>query len=134
MSMAISAANYMNGTYQNTRAAGTEKYAQKEGQPEAGKTQQSAVSASLDQVNMGKDGIAVTEVSRQQGTEQSSTQRQPSGPRMDRVEISAEGRAASAKLQEKGDTGTAEGYQYEVEDLSEYTDTELKQKIGRAHV
>jgi len=128
MSMTINAANYINGTFQGTRAIGAEKYGHKEGQPEAGKTQQSAVSASLDQVNMGEDGIAVTEVSRQQGAKQTATQKQPISPRMDRVEISAEGQAASAKVQEKQvSTGSTEGYQYEVEDLSEYTDTELKQ-------
>ena len=135
MSMTINAANYMNSTFQGTRTTGTEKYGQKEGQPEAGKTQQSAASASLDQVNMGEDGIAVTEVSRQQGAEQAATQKQPAALRMDRVEISAEGQAASAKLQEKQtDTSAAEGYQYEAEDLSEYTDTELKQMYYKGDI
>lgn len=135
MSMTVSAAHYLNGTYQNTRATDTEKHGQKDGKAEAGKIQQSDVSASLDQVNMGKDGIAVTEVSRQQGAEQSTTQKQPAAPRMDRVEVSQEGRAASAKLQEQ-QTGseTAEGYKYEAEDLSEYTDTELKQMYYKGDI
>ena len=134
MSMTISAANYMNSTYQNTRTTGAEHHGQKESQPEAGKTQQSAVSASLDQINMGEDGIAVTEVSRQQGAEQSATQNQHAALRMDRVEISAEGQVASAKLQEKSGTEAAEGYQYEAEDLSKYTDTELKQMYYKGEI
>ena len=71
MSMSISATDYWNSVLQNTRTVTSEK---KNGAPEVGKTQQSAVSASLDQVNMGEDGIAVTEVSRQQGVEQSVPQ------------------------------------------------------------
>ncbi len=135
MSMTVSAANYLNSTYQNTRATDAEKTGQKDSKVEVGKTQQSEVSASLDQVNMGKDGIAVTEVSRQQGAEQSATQKQPAAPRMDRVEISQEGQAASAKLQEQ-QTGTeaAAGYEYETEDLSEYTDTELKQMYYKGDI
>lgn len=124
--MTISAANYLNGTYQNTQSSNVEK--QKESSTEVGKTQQSSISASLDQVNMGQDGIAVTEVSRQQGAEQSATQKQPAAPRRDTVEISEEGRAASAKLQTQSSEAEAvEETKYEVEDLSEYTDTELKQ-------
>ena len=128
MSMTINAANYLNGTIQNTRTTGSEKLEQKAGASEAGKTQQSSVSASLDQVNMGKDGIAVTEARRQQGTEQSNQRKPSAAPRMDTVEISKEGQAASAKLQgQSTDTAAAGEYRYEVEDLSEYTDTELKQ-------
>ena len=78
---------------------------------------------------MGQDGIAVNEVSRQQGAEQSATQKQPAIPRMDTVEISAEGRAASTQLQEQqtGADTAAEAAQCEAEDLSKYSDTELKQ-------
>lgn len=130
MSMTISAANYFSNIHQNTRTSGEEKQEQKGAAVDAGKTQRSSVSASLDQVNMGQDGVAITEVSRQQETEQSATQKQPSAPRTDTVEISEEGRAASAKLQSQQtetDTAAEEVEQYEVEDLSEYTDTELKQ-------
>ena len=130
MSMTISAANYFSNLHQSTRTSGEEKQEQKGITADVGKTQESSVSASLDQVNMGQDGIAVTEVSRQQGAEQSTAQKQPAAPRMDRVEISQEGQAASAKLQgQQAESGSAsaEVEQYEVEDLSEYTDTELKQ-------
>ena len=48
------------------------------------------MSASLDQVNMGQDGVAITEVSRQQGVEQSVTQKQPAAPRMDTVSFPAD--------------------------------------------
>ena len=127
MSMTISGANYLNSTHQNTQAP-LEKAGQKSDTPEVGKTQQSSVSASHDQVNMGEDGIAITQVSRQQGAEQTNPQKQPAAPRMDTVEISEEGKAASIKLQEQQtDTSAAEGYQYEEEDLSQYTDAELKQ-------
>lgn len=130
MSMTISAANYYSNIHQSTRTSGEEKQEQKGATVDVGKTQQSSVSASLDQVNMGQDGVAITEVSRQQETAQPTTQKQPSAPRMDTVEISKEGRAASAKLQSQQtetDTAAEDVEQYEAEDLSEYTDTELKQ-------
>lgn len=133
MSITISAANYLNGTYQTHQTSDKEK--EKETQVDAGKTQQSSVSASLDQVNMGQDGIAVTEVSRQQGAEQSAAQKQPAVPGRDTVEISEEGRAASTKLQElSSETAAAEETQYEVEDLSEYTDAELKQMYYKGQI
>lgn len=133
--MTISAANYFSNIHQNTRTSGEEKQEQKGATADVGKTQQSSVSASLDQVNMGQDGVAITEVSRQQGVEQSATQKQPAAPRMDTVEISGEGRAASAKLQEQQpETAVAEVEQYEAEDLSEYTDTELKQMYYKGEI
>lgn len=50
---------------------------------------------------------------------------------MDTVEISAEGRAAGARLQEQ----TADAAeQYEAENLSEYTDTELKQMYYKGEI
>ena len=135
MSMTISAANYFSNIHQNTRTSGEEKQEQKGATADVGKTQQSSVSASLDQVNMGQDGVAITEVSRQQGAEQSATQKQPAAPRMDTVEISEEGRTASAKLQEQQpETAAAEVEQYEAEDLSEYTDTELKQMYYKGDI
>lgn len=137
MSMTISAANYLNSTYQNTRTAVTERPGQKDSAAQAGKTQRSDVSASLDQVNLGQDGIAVTEVSRRQGTEQSAAQKQPPAPPVDTVEISEEGRAASVQLQSRqaeAEPAAAEVEQYEAEDLSEYTDTELKQLYYRGEI
>lgn len=135
MSMTISAANYFSNIHQNTRTSGEEKQEQKGATAEVGKTQQSSVSASLDQVNMGQDGVAITEVSRQQGVEQSATQKQPTAPRMDTVEISEEGWAASAQLQgQQTETAAAEVEQYGAEDLSEYTDTELKQMYYKGEI
>lgn len=130
MSMTISAAGYLSGTYQTYQTSNKEK--EKENQVGAGKTQQSSVSASLDQVNMGQDGITITEVSRQQGAEQSTAQKQPAVPRRDTVEISEEGRAASTKL--SSETAAAEETQYEAEDLSAYTDTELKQLYYKGQI
>lgn len=135
MSMTISAASYFDDIRQSTRTSNEEKLEQKQRAADAGKTQQSAVSASLDQVNMGPDGIAITEVSRQQGTEQSAAQKQPAASRMDSVEISAEGRAASARLQDaQTETGAAAAYQEETEDLSAYTDAELKQMYYKGEI
>ena len=135
MSMTISAANYFSNIHQNTRTSGEEKQEQKGATADVGKTQQSSVSASLDQVNMGQDGVAITEVSRQQGAEQSATQKQPAAPRMDTVEISDEGRAASAQLQgQQTETAAAEVEQYVAENLSEYTDTELKQMYYKGEI
>ena len=126
MSMTISAANYMGSAHQNTQVPSGER--PKDAPAEPGKTERSSVSASLDQASLGEDGVSVTEVSRQQGAEQSKSQRHSAVPSRDTVEISEEGKAASARLQKHtSETATAEKTQYEAEDLSEYTDTELKQ-------
>ena len=133
MSMSISAVNYLSNTHQSARTTGEEKREQKEAASDIGKAQESSVSASLDQVNMGQDGIAVTEVSRQQGAEQSATQKGSAAPRTDTVEISAEGRAANAQAQERtSDTSAVE--QYEAKDLSEYTNTELRQMYYKGEI
>lgn len=133
MSMTVDNVSYLTGMRQNMRIFTTERQEQKGA--EVGKTQQSTVSASLDQVNMGQDGIAVTEVSRQQGAEQSAAQKQPTAPRMDTVEISEEGKAASVQMQrQQTGTAAAEAAQYEAEDLSEYTDTELKQMYYKGEI
>ena len=130
--MTISAANYLNGTYQ-TQTDSLKKTGQSEDAPETGKTRQSAVSASLDQVNLGEDGIAVTEVSRQQGTEQTAAR--SAQPRMDRVEISGEGKAACAKLQmQKAASSSDSETENSVEDLSQYTNAELKQMYRRGEI
>ena len=137
MSMTVDNVSYLTGMRQNIRTSTSEKQEQKGAEAEVGRTQQSTVSASLDQVNMGQGGIAVTEVSRQQGAGQSATQKQPAVPPMDTVEISAEGRAASAQLQgqqAETDTVSAEVEQHEAEDLSEYSDTELKQMYYKGEI
>jgi len=133
--MSLTINNYLNSSFQDVRTTSAEKLGQKGKEVEVGKTQESTVSASLDQINMGEDGIAVTEANRQQGAEQSTTRKQPATPCVDTVEISETGKAASAKLQtQQADTGATEGYQSEVEDLSEYTDTELKQMYYRGEI
>ena len=122
MSMTVDTVRYMTGTSQNAHASAVEKQDQKDTEAKAGKTQQSNVSASYDQVSLGEDGITINQTSRLQGTGQG--QRQPSLPRTDTLEISEEGRAACAQ---QADTVSAEQYEYEAEDLSEYTDSELRQ-------
>ncbi len=133
--MSLTINNYLNSSIQDTRATSAEKLGQKGKAAEVGKTRESSISASLDQVNMGEDGVAVTEVSRQQRSERPEAQKHPAVPHTDRVEISAEGQAASAKLQkQQADTETAEGERYETEDLSAYTDTELKQMYYKGEI
>lgn len=128
MSMTVDNVSYLTGMRQNTPVSSAEKQDQKGTEAGVGKTQKSAASASLDQVNMGQDGIAVNEAGRQQGAGQSDTQKRPAVPRMDTVEISEEGSAASARYYGRQDgTKAAEAEPYEAEDLSEYTDTELRQ-------
>ena len=134
MGMTVDNVSYLTGMRQNMRVSTTEKQEQKGSEAEVGKTQQSTVSASLDQVNMGQDGIAVTEVSRQQGAEQAAAQKQSTAPHMDRVEISKEGQAVSIHLQEQQANVASDGYQAEVENLSEYTDTELKQMYYKGEI
>jgi len=133
--MSLTINSYLNSSLQDVRTTSAEKLGQKGKEVEVGKTRESAVSASLDQVNMGEDGTAVTEVGRQQGAEQTDAQKQFTTPHMDTVEISETGKAASARLQTRqADSDAAEGYQLEVEDLSEYTDTELKQMYYRGEI
>ena len=134
MGMTVDNVSYLTGMRQNERVSTAKKQEQKESAADVGKAQKSSVSANLDQVNMGQDGIAVTEISRQQGAEKSAAQKHSALPRMDTVEISAEGRAASAQLQGQQADVASEGYQAEVEDLSEYTDTELKQMYYKGEI
>ena len=131
MNMTVDSASYLTGARRNTQISTAEKQAQKAPASDIGRTQESRVSASLDQVNMGEDGVAVTQVSRQQGAEQSAGQRKSTAPSKDTVEISAEGRDACAQ-QEQADGAGA--YRYEAEDLSEYTDTELRQMYRRGEI
>lgn len=131
MGMTVDNVSYLTGMRQNTRVSAAEKQEQKGAEADVGKIQQSGVSASLDQVNMGEDGAAVTQVSRQQGAEQSAGQKRPAAPSRDTVEISAEGRAANAQGQQ---AAGAEMEQYEAEDLSEYTDSELKQMYYKGEI
>lgn len=140
MSMIINTNSYLNGTIQNTRTADGEKHGQKDGAAEVGKIRQSSRSASLDQVNMGEDGVSVTQVSRQQGAEPAAPQKQPASSRVDIVEISEEGQAASRTMQsrstaaEEGGKASDSRYEYKPEDLSGYTDAELKQMYYRGEI
>lgn len=134
MSMTVNTATYANSRFQNVRTGALKKDDQ-QNQSEAGKTQKSSVSASLDQINMGEDGITITAVNRQQGTEQTASQNSQTSPRMDTVEISAEGKAVSTQLQaQKSDESAVQAYEYEAEDLSEYTDSELKLMYYRGEI
>ena len=129
MSMTINTANYISGTPQ-TRFSESVQTEEKNSADKAGKTQQSSVSARLDQVNLGEDGIAIAQVSRMQGSEQ--TQAAAANVHNDTVEISEEGRAASIKLQQQQMNAIPETSEEETAEdsstsLSEYTDAELKQ-------
>ena len=137
MSMTISTTSYLSNIQQNTRTSGEEMREGKNSAAGVGRTQQSSVSASLDQINLGQDGVAVNEVSRQQGSEQSAAKKQyTASPAADTLEISEDGRAASVKLQEQkaARPEMEQTDQYEAEDLSEYTDTELKQMYYKGEI
>lgn len=131
MSMTISAANDSGSTRRNSQISFSEKHEPKDSGTKAGKTEQTGGSARYDQVNLGEDGVAVAQVSRQQGAEQSAGQRKSTAPSKDTVEISAEGQAACAKQEQAENAGA---YQYEAEDLSKYTDTELKQMYRKGEI
>jgi len=134
MSMTVNTATYANSRFQNVRT-GALKEDDQEKKPEVGKTQENSVSANLDQINMGEDGITIAAVNRQQGAEQATSQKTPASSRMDTVEISAEGKAISAQLQaQKSHESSTQAYQYEDEALSEYTDSELKQMYYRGEI
>ncbi len=133
--MTVDNVSYLTEMCQNSRISTTEKQKQKGAVSDVGKTQQSTVSASLDQVNAGQDGIVVTEVSLHQGAEQSTTENQPAAPRMDTVEISEESRAAKVQFQEQHAAEVAiETEQYEAQDLVKYTDTELRQMFYKSKI
>lgn len=140
MSMSISATNYLSTDLQKDRITEMEEKA-----AGTGKARQSAASAVPDQVNLGEDGVAVNQVSRLQAAGHTARQTQQTAPRTDIVEISEEGKAASAQLAaqaqqakqtQQTDSATAAANSTETEeaaeeesyteDLSEYTDTELK--------
>lgn len=123
MSMTVDTVRYMAGSRQNLNDPAVEKQDQKAAEAKAGKTQQSKVSVNYDQVSLGEDGIIINRVSRVQEAEQG--QKQPAAPCTDTLEISEEGRAACTRRQ--ADAASAEKYEYEAEDLSEYTDSELRQ-------
>ena len=131
MSMTISAANDLGSTGQNSQISFSEKHERKDGSMEAGKTEQAGGSARYDQVSLGEDGAAVAQAGRQQGAEQYAGQRKSTAPSRDTVEISAEGQAACARQEQAENT---EAYQYEAEDLSEYTDTELRQMYRKGEI
>lgn len=130
--MIIDTANYLNSTMLQM----TQKNEAKNSGSELGKTQQNGTSSSLDQINLGEDGIAIAEVERTQESGQTGVQARSAAPRMDTVEISAEGLAALSRSESasSADSVEADTYEYEAEDLSEYTDSELKQMYYRGDI
>lgn len=78
-------------------------------------------------------GAAVTEAGR--STEQTGSSVSLSSSRVDTVEISEEGRAFNAQIQaQKSNESAAKERQYEAEDLSEYTNSELKSMYYRGEI
>lgn len=156
MSMSIYAMNYSNGSVQN-KENGTRTLTQTTNEEDIkmAELQQGMGSTRLTRGDVRQDGT-VSLVQRMQGTEayrqiqsgQTEQQfseemigerKQMESVRMDKAEISEEGRIANAKMQQqineaegtKGQTQEKESdnsnIEYETEDLSEYTDTELEQ-------
>lgn len=132
MSISIGASDYLTSTYQNGLLTSAERDLQKAAEAKSTKAEQSTVSANLDKISLGEEGIAVNEVSRQQGSAQ-TTGRQRSA-RVDTVEISDEGRAASARLQSQEETAVTELEESEATSLSDYTDSELKQMYYKGEI
>lgn len=133
MSMSINVSNYLNSSYQNGLFTSAEKESQKSVETRSTKEEQSTVSADLDKISLGEEGIAVNEVSRQRGSAQTAARQQPA--RRDTVEISDEGRAASAKLQSQTETAASVALQGSgTESLSDYTDSELKQMYYKGEI
>ena len=122
--MITNAASYLNSTYQDKNSFREEQQEPKGVSADAS-TQQSGASVTVDQAV-----IAVNEASRQQEANSSTTQQQSASPRMDTLEISEKGRT---KLQESRNRA-AEAEQYEAENLSEYTDAELKQMYYKGEI
>lgn len=92
-------------------------------------------SSSSTKISTANAGAAVAETSSQQSTEQADPSVSLSSPRVDTVEISEEGRAFSAQIQaQKSNESTAQEYQYESENLSEYTNSELKTMYYRGEI
>ncbi len=109
--------------------------------------QQSVGTARLTKENIRQDGT-VSLTQRMQGTEayrqiKAGQTEQPLSEeltagqlhtetvRMDKMEISEEGKKANAEMQQKT---ASDGIEYKVENLSEYTDIELKQMYYRGEI
>lgn len=119
------------------RVSASEKSNKKKTASNVGKAREIATSDSVNKADMGQDGIAVAAVGRRQKAERPDVQKQPAVPPMDTVEISEEGRAASAQTQNRQaetKAAAAEAEQYEGEDLSEYADAELKQMYYKGEI
>lgn len=133
MSMTVNSAGYMNGITPNEQLSAAQK--QEKAPAEAEKIQQKAASSRPDRVISEENETAVSQVSHQQKAEQSTGKKQPASLRVDTVEISEEGRAASARFQaQRAEKAPVEEIKYETEDLSEYTNSELKQMYYRGDI
>lgn len=133
MSMTINSVGYMNGITPSEQFSAAQK--QEKAPTEAEKIQQKADSSRPDRITSKENGTAISQVDHQQKAEPGTGQKQPTSFRMDTVEISEEGKAASARLQaQQTETAPVEETTYEIEDLSEYTDNELKQMYYRGEI
>lgn len=126
MSMAVdTVGGYTSRIVPNEQLLATRK--QESSQKEAEKTEQKPVSSRPGQIIYEEDGASVSIIEQKQGAKQTAVPMNATAPHTDTVEISEEGRAASARFQaQRAKTDTAEKTTYETEDLSEYTDSELK--------
>lgn len=164
MSMSIYAMNYYNDSLQNKQNGAksmTEKT--KETDMKQGELQENWGAAQLTQEKYREDGT-VSMVQRMQGTDtylqikdgQPNSSENVSGEAMysdavrtDTITISEEGRQASNQIRRQSKNAdslsdnstvqqlqeeTSEETEYQVEDLSEYTDTELKQMYYRGEI
>lgn len=122
MSMAINSASYADIRFKSMKI-----YDQNNGGKES--------SSSSSKTSEANAGAAAAETGSQQSAEQTGSPLSLPSSRVDTVEISAEGRAFNAKSQtQKSNERTAQEYQYDAEDLSEYTNSELKLMYYRGEI
>lgn len=117
--------SYTNGIVASEQLPTTKM--QEDNPKEIEKVEQKSVSSQPNRIIYEEDRASVSITGQKQRAEQTAVPMKTAAPRTDTVEISEEGRAASARFQaQRAKTDTAEKAAYEGEDLSEYTDSELK--------
>lgn len=127
MSMTVNTANgYTSEIVSSEQLSAIKK--QESNPKEAENLEQKPVSSRPNRIIYEEDGASVSIIGQKQGTEQTVVPLKAAAPRTDTVEISEEGRAASARFQaQRIKADSVEETAYEEDDLSKYTDSELKQ-------
>lgn len=127
MSMTVNTVgSYTNGIVTSEQLPAARK--QENSPKETEKIEQNPVSSRPNRIIYEEDGASVSMIGQKQGTEQTAVPIKTAAPRTDTVEISEEGKAASDRFQaQRIKANMVEETAYEEDDLSKYTDSELKQ-------